>query len=147
MAEQVSRRNFFKLLGGAAALAAAPTTVIAEAIEIPVEFGWTWHVPTDKIEPDSEFAKIIKKTLKDNAHKIRENISQNNALFLKLKDGRKAKLNIEHISPEEQTNRMAERLKKSREYTPTEHWRIRVAKAKEQLAWAAANTEELHEIE
>ena len=109
MAEQVSRRSFFKLLGGAVALAAAPSTVIAKAIEIPVEFGWTWHVDKTKLAPG--FADLVKKTLADNASAIRDNLAQNNALFLKLKSGDKVKLNIERISPDEQTKRMAERLK------------------------------------
>ena len=106
MAEQVSRRSFFKLLGGAVALAAVPTKAIANLIEIPVEFGWTW-----KIKEKSEFSDIVAKTLRANSSKIRDNLSQNNVLYMKLKEGQKIKLNIERIDPDEQTRRMAERAK------------------------------------
>jgi len=105
----VSRRNFFKLLGGAVALAALPGQTIAKAIEIPVEFGWTWFVNKSKI-PSSNLSEIITATLRNNSNTIRENTIKNNALFLKLKDGQKVKLNIEHISEEAQTKRMQERM-------------------------------------
>lgn len=108
MAEQVTRRNFFKLIGGAVALAATPVHAIANIIEVPVEFGWTWHV--DKAKVPSNLSDIITKTLRDNANTLRENISQNNALYLKLKEGQKVKLNIERISPEAQTERMQQRM-------------------------------------
>ncbi len=108
MIEKVSRRSFFKLLGGAVALAATPLKAIENIIEIPVEFGWTWKV---KDNPHSEFSKIIAKTLRENRAKLAENISQNNALYIKLKEGQKIKLNIERIDPDEQTKRMAQRAK------------------------------------
>lgn len=109
MTEQVSRRNFFKLVGGAVALAAAPGVVISKAIEIPVKFGWTWSVDKTKLSPD--LSELVTKTLKANAPKIRENLAKNNALFAKLKDGSKVKFVIEPIDPDEQTKQMAEKLK------------------------------------
>ncbi len=138
----VSRRSFFKLLGGAVALAATPLKTIENVIEIPVEFGWTWKV---KDNPHSEFSKIITKTLRENRAKIAENVSQNNALYLKLKEGQKIKLNIERISPELQTERMAERLK-GRKKTPNEHIAIRNNRPSQDLAWSAADPQELHKL-
>lgn len=107
----VSRRHFFKLLGGAVALTAVPLRPIENLVEIPVEFGWTWRIPGYKDNPHSEFSKIITETLRANRAKLAENVSQNNALYIKLKEGQKIKLNIERIDPDEQTKRMAERMK------------------------------------
>lgn len=105
---EVSRRSFFKLIGGAVALAATPLKAIENVIEIPVEFGWTWKV---KDNPHSEFSKIVTETLRANRAKLAENLSNNNVLLLKLKEGQKIKLNIERIDPDVQTQRMAQRMK------------------------------------
>ncbi len=138
----VSRRSFFKLLGGAVALAATPLKAIENVIEIPVEFGWTWKV---KDNPHTKFSELITETLRANRAKLAENVSQNNALYLKLKEGQKIKLNIERISPEEQTNRMAERLK-GRKMTPNEHINLRNNRPRQDLEWTAADTQELHKL-
>jgi hypothetical protein len=106
----ISRRNFFKLVGGGVAAAiAAPQALASKVTQIPVEFGWTWYY-NDKVVGQSEFSKLITETLRKNSSKIRENISQNNVLLAKLKDGTKVQLNIERISEEEQTRRMQIRL-------------------------------------
>jgi hypothetical protein len=107
--EKLSRRSFFRLAGGGIAAAIiAPKILLDKIIEIPVEFGWTWHVDKTKIPPS--FAEIITKTLRENAPKLRENIEQKNALLVKLKSREVVRLRVERISPEEQTKRMSERL-------------------------------------
>lgn len=109
MTERVSRRNFFKLLGGGVALVVAPSIAVAEKIiNIPVEFGWTWYIDKNKVP--SNFSKLITETLRENTQKIAENISKNNALLVKLSDGQKIKLNIEQISEQEQNERIKIRM-------------------------------------
>lgn len=108
MTEKVSRRSFFKLIGGAVALTVAPARAIAKIIEVPVEFGWTWYL--DKSKFDSGFADMITSTLRQNTQVIAENISANNPLYLRLKDKQKIKLNIEKISEREQNTRIMERM-------------------------------------
>lgn len=109
MSEKVTRRNFFKLLGGGVALAAMPSIALAEkVINIPVEFGWTWFV--DKNKAPVSLMSLIKETLSQNTQKIAENVSQNNSLLLKLKDGTKVNLQIEQISKEAQNKRIIERM-------------------------------------
>ena len=113
MSEKLSRRSFFRLVGGGIAAAiVAPKILLDKVIEIPVEFGWTWHVDKAKLPggPMSSFTEMITKTLRENSHKIRENVEGHNALLVKLKSRETALLKIERISPEEQTKRMAARL-------------------------------------
>lgn len=113
MSEKVTRRNFFKLLGGGVALAAMPSIALAEkVINIPVEFGWTWFVDKNKV-PVS-LMNLVKETLSQNTQKIAENVSKNNSLLLKLKDGTKVNLQIEQISKQEQNNRMVLRTENKR---------------------------------
>lgn len=110
MTEQVTRRNFFKLLGGGVALVIAPSIAVAEKIiNIPIEFGWTWYVDKNKVP--ATLSEIITKTLRENTQKICENIGKENALLVKLKDGQKLKLNIEQISEQKQNERICERQK------------------------------------
>lgn len=112
--EKLSRRTFFKLAGGGIAAAiAAPHALAAKVTQIPVEFGFTWYTGYNTITGEkvtSEFSKIITETLRNNSNMLRDNISKNNVLLAKLKDGHKVQLNIERISEEEQTRRMIMRL-------------------------------------
>lgn len=110
MTEKLSRRSFFRLAGGGIAAAViAPQALLEKIINIPVEFGWTWYV--DKTKVPSTLSEIVTSTLRANTQKIAENVSANNALLMKLKDGTKVNLQIEPISPEAQTKRMGERHK------------------------------------
>lgn len=111
MTEKLSRRSFFRLAGGGIAAAViAPQALLEKVINIPVEFGWTWYVDKTKL-PSSNFSEMITKTLRDNTQKIAENISTNNALLVKLKDGTKANLQIERISEQAQNERINQRMK------------------------------------
>lgn len=105
----ISRRNFFKLVGGGVAAAViAPYALAKDVIRIPVEFGWTWYVDKTKV-PDG-LSEIITTTLRNNTQKIAENIDKGNALLAKLAAGDKVLLEFEKISPEEQSKRMVARL-------------------------------------
>ncbi len=113
MTEKLSRRSFFRLLGGGVAAAiVAPKLLFDKVIEIPVEYGWTWFVDKSKLPggPKSDFAELITKTLRENSAKLAENIENNNALLVKLSNNDKALLRIDRISPEDQTKRMSDRL-------------------------------------
>lgn len=108
--QKLSRRSFFRLVGGgvAAAVVAAPY-VIKEAItRIPVELGWTWYIDKSKVEPTLN--EIIQHTLRNNKDKIVDNLFENNALLVKLHNNQKVLLEIDKISPEDQTQRMKVRL-------------------------------------
>lgn len=106
---KLSRRNFFKLLGGGVATVIAAPYLIKEAVtRIPIELGWTWYIDKSKVDPT--LAEIVSKTLRNNKDKIIDNMFENNALYAKLHDGQKVLLEIKHISPEDQTQRMKVRM-------------------------------------
>lgn len=109
--EKLSRRSFFRLVGGGIATAViAPKLLLDKVINIPVEFGWTWYLDKSQLPKHSNtFADMITKTLRENAPKLRENIASNNALLMKLKDGTKVQLNIERIPEKLQNERMIAR--------------------------------------
>lgn len=110
MTEKLSRRNFFRLAGGGIAAAViAPQALLEKVINIPVEFGWTWYVDKNKIP--SSLTEIVTKTLRENTQNIADNISANNALLMKLKDGAKVNLQIERISEDYQNERIIKRNK------------------------------------
>src|SRR5690348_2448415 len=106
--EKLTRRSFFRLAGGGIAGAViAPKLLLDKVINIPVEFGWTWFVDKSKLEPS--LGEIVSQTLRENTKKIADNITANNTLLAKLKDGTKVQLNIEKISEELQNKRIIER--------------------------------------
>ena len=109
---KLSRRSFFRLLGGGVAAAViAPKLLLDKIIEIPVEYGWTWYVDKTKIPGDHyNLSEIITKTLRKNSHLVADNVSKNNPLLMKLANKEKVQLNITKISPEEQTKRMTDRM-------------------------------------
>ena len=114
MSEKLSRRSFFRLVGGGVAAAVVAPKLLAEKIiNIPVEFGWTWYVDKSKL-PSSDFSKVITETLRNNTQLIADNISKNNSLLVKLKDGTKANLQIERIDPEMQNRRILARMEARR---------------------------------
>lgn len=109
MTEKLSRRNFFRLVGGGIAAAVAAPYVIKETItRIPVELGWTWYIDKSKLEPT--LAELVSKTLRSNKDKIVDNLFEKNALYARLHNNQKVLLEIEHISPEDQNQRMKVRL-------------------------------------
>ena len=106
---KLSRRSFFRLAGGGVAAAIAAPYVVAEAVKkITVEYGWTWFI--DKKTVDPTLADLVAKTLRQNNDKILDNLHQKNALYAKLHNGEKVLLEIKHISPEDQTQRMKVRM-------------------------------------
>lgn len=106
---KLSRRNFFKLLGGGVAAAVTAPYVVAETVKkVTVEYGWTWFI--DKKTTDPTLADIVSKTLRQNKDKILDNLYEKNALYAKLHNGEKVLLEIKHISPEDQTQRMKVRM-------------------------------------
>jgi len=105
----LSRRSFFRLVGGGIATAVlAPYALAKGVIEVPVEFGWTWYI--DKVKYPTSLHGLITKTLQENTQKIVENIEKSNTLLAKLPAGEKILLKFEQITPEEQNKRMIERL-------------------------------------
>lgn len=109
MTEKLSRRNFFKLLGGGVAAAVAAPYVVAEAVKkVTVEYGWTWYIPKNQVEP--ELLKKVTNMLRTNQYKIIDNLFENSSLYAKLDTGEKVLLEIKHISPEDQTQRMKVRM-------------------------------------
>lgn len=111
MSEKLSRRSFFRLAGGGIAAAViAPQVLLDKVLTIPVEFGWTWYVDKSKIPPT--LSELVASTLRQNTQKIAENVTANNSLLMKLKDGIKVNLQIDNISIEEQNKRMGERTRK-----------------------------------
>lgn len=111
MTEKLSRRSFFRLAGGGIAAAViAPKLLLDKVINIPVEFGWTWFVDKSKIPPT--LSKLVTATLRDNAQTIANNITTNNSLLMKLKDGTKVNLQIENIGETAQNERMKIRMQK-----------------------------------
>lgn len=109
MQEKLSRRSFFRLAGGGIAAAVVAPYALAEKIKsIPVELGWTWFIDKSKVDPT--LSELISRTLRENKIKIADNLFENNALLVKLKNGQKVQLNIERIDSDVQTKRMKDRL-------------------------------------
>ena len=106
---KLSRRSFFKLAGGGIAAAVAAPYIVAEAVKkITVEYGWTWFIDKKTIDPT--LADLVSKTLSQNKDQILDNLYQKNALYAKLHNGEKVLLEIKHITPEDQTQRMKVRM-------------------------------------
>ena len=106
---KLSRRSFFRLAGGGIAAAVAAPYVVAEAVKkITVEYGWTWFI--DKKTVDPTLADLVSKTLSQNKDQILDSLHQKNALYAKLHNGEKVLLEIKHISPEDQIQRMKMRM-------------------------------------
>lgn len=111
VSDKLSRRSFFRLAGGGIAAAiVAPKMLAEKVLEIPVEYGFTWHVLPGSIPKRPRLSEIITRTLRENSPKLADNITQNNAFLLKLKDGTKVQLKVDRISPKVQEQRIIARL-------------------------------------
>ena len=105
---ETSRRNFFKLLGGGIACAVAPSIILSKAtFEIPVEFGWTWHINKRDI-PEFMYKKVAN-LMAQNTQKIYETTARDKHLLVEL-ENTDIKLNLNYITEVEQNERMLLRM-------------------------------------
>lgn len=105
--EQPSRRDFFRLFGGALAVSITPSIIIPNILEIPVEFGWTWFIKPDDIPV--ELNKNIRNIMSQNVDKIYNNTARDKHLLIKL-NNKDVRLNLTYITEQEQTERMNKRM-------------------------------------